>query len=46
MHKLLILGTIVGIGVGLVKLIKNKKEDTKDGSASIDMSSQPTPSAS
>lgn len=46
MHKLLLLGTVIGVGIGLAKFIKGKKEHTKETSAPIDSSTQPTPSVS
>jgi len=33
MNKLLILGTLAGIGLGIITLIKNKKENTNSDTA-------------
>ena len=44
MYKLLLLGTMIGIGVGIAKFMKKKKQNVQEETSSVDTNQQVTPS--
>lgn len=44
MYKLLLLGTMIGIGVGIAKFMKKKKQNVQEETSSDDTNQQVTPS--